>query len=762
MDEATRFDRWPARLQSWRPTLYDAASDVEFTAVGDLLDSGEIVFVHDEIQSQLRELTALRRPDRRWTPAENDEAVRQHLGRTPRRRYGVWVHYPWSRRLVHLLPRDDFRRVRTDRNQYKITPDEQARLASFHIGVVGLSVGNMAAVTLALEGIGGAFTLADFDQLSLSNLNRLRGGVQDIGVDKTVIAARELFEIDPWLDIRLHQGGIQPDAVDEFLIGGGRLDLVVEESDDLWAKIVVREQARQHRIPVIMDTSDRGLLDVERFDREPDRPVLHGLVGHLRADDLRHMSARDKIPIVLGIVDENRMSTRMAASLPEVSTTISSWPQLASGVALGGALVADAARRILLGEHTESGRYYADIEEIVADGQGRLCEPTEPPPPFAVAPEATRPLAVPAQPSLRQADDLGIDTVRWLAAMGTLAPSGHNNQPWRLRWRAGDHVLECRHDPARDAPTLDFELGGTWLAFGAMVENISMAARHLGLDVEARAWPDASQPDLVCAVHLRPGGRRDSDPLLAHVTTRISNRRRDGRQPLPEGAADALRDTCAAAGAALRLLERPDELAELAALVGAGDRISLFDPNLYLDVTHGFRWTPAEVLALPHGLDVATLEFSDTERAGLRLTHQRRVIEELRRIGRGGALEAIGRELVDNASAIGLVTVSGTARKNYFEAGRATQRIWLTATAQGLAIQPTTVLPYLFARLERGHGAGLAPETVTELQRLRTRFSEQFPHRSDNAEAFLFRVAVAGAPTARSLRRPIDEVLALA
>ena len=43
----------------------------------------------------------------------------------------------------------------------------------------------------------------------------------------------------------------------------------------------------------------------------------------------------------------------------EVKETVSTWPQLASDVALGGAMVANAVRRIALGEFTGSGRFYA-------------------------------------------------------------------------------------------------------------------------------------------------------------------------------------------------------------------------------------------------------------------------------------------------------------------------------------------------------------------------------------------------------------------
>src|SRR5262249_9107049 len=152
--------------------------------------------------------------------------------------------------------------------------------------VVGLSVGQASAVTLSMEGVGGRFRLADFDTLSLSNMNRLRASVADIGLKKTHLAARQMFEIDPYLDIRIWPDGLSPASFDEFLLEDGKADLLVEECDDLYLKIAIREYARDNRIPVLMETSDRGLLEIERFDLEPERPILHGLMHDVRADDL--------------------------------------------------------------------------------------------------------------------------------------------------------------------------------------------------------------------------------------------------------------------------------------------------------------------------------------------------------------------------------------------------------------------------------------------------------------------------------------------
>ncbi len=36
--------------------------------------------------------------------------------------------------------------------------------------------------------------------------------------------------------------------------------------------------------PMLMATSDRGLVDVERYDVEPGRPIFHEAVGDIDAD----------------------------------------------------------------------------------------------------------------------------------------------------------------------------------------------------------------------------------------------------------------------------------------------------------------------------------------------------------------------------------------------------------------------------------------------------------------------------------------------
>jgi GNAT superfamily N-acetyltransferase len=203
------------------------------------------------------------------------------------------------------------------------------------------------------------------------------------------------------------------------------------------------------------------------------------------------------------------------------------------------------------------------------------------------------------------------------------------------------------------------------------------------------------------------------------------------------------------------------EIREVGALTGAGDRIAYLDPNLHREITRGLLWTPEEVRAHPAGLDVATLELDPTDLAGLRLAGQWRVMEALDAIGGGRALGDISRARIASASAVGLITVPGTDRNAYFAAGRAIQRMWLTATALGVAIQPMTTLPYLLARAGRGGGDRLTDRSLAELAGIRPSFDRLFETPPDQAETFLFRIFFADPPTARSRRRPLTDILTL-
>ncbi|WP_051183010.1 hypothetical protein [Nocardia vinacea] len=300
------------------------------------------------------------------------------------------------------------------------------------------------------------------------------------------------------------------------------------------------------------------------------------------------------------------------------------------------------------------------------------------------------------------------------------------------------------------------------MAFGALIENIETAAAHLGLRASTRIWPDSDDASLVCTVTLSPDAHRQAAHPITDVITRVTNRRRAQRRLLGEHVSGLFAKVCSDSGGRLQLVSDDDALAELGALAGDGDRIGMLNQAMHHDIMRGYRWTAEEVRNTPHGLDLATAEFTAIERAVLGLLRRWPVAQYLGQIGGGGALADLSRTAVTDASAMGLLTVPGLADTSYLHGGRVLQRLWLAATAHRVAVQPMTTLPYLFARLERGDGQGLNETERATLRDLRARYQRLFDTGPDQAEIVLLRFGHADAPSARSLRRPLDNVLRFA
>ncbi len=190
-----------------RPTVLRMWVASERAALQQLVDDPQ-VDVSDTLDDQLGELVQTRTPSRKLSPEEARETAAELVGGRPLAEYGTWVHYPWLRRLVHVLPEEEFIELRTSRNRYLITAAEQGTLATKRVGIVGLSVGQSVAFAIALERGCGELRLADFDTLELSNLNRLRGTVHDLGLPKVALAARASAELDPYLEVRCFADGL--------------------------------------------------------------------------------------------------------------------------------------------------------------------------------------------------------------------------------------------------------------------------------------------------------------------------------------------------------------------------------------------------------------------------------------------------------------------------------------------------------------------------------------------------------------------------
>ncbi|GIV32599.1 MAG: hypothetical protein KatS3mg031_0134 [Chitinophagales bacterium] len=750
----------------YKPLFYRLSDARDAERFEELLDTPGLR-VSDELNGQLRELIKLKNPTIRFSPDELNRAAREYLQGRPSSAYGVWVYYPWLNHVVHILDKEEYRLLRTNRNQYKITPEERAILETKKIGVLGLSVGQSVALTLSMERGYGELRIADFDVLELTNLNRIRSGVQDLGLLKTVSTARQIAEIDPFLNVKCFHQGLTEDNLEEFLLEGGKLDLLIDECDGLDIKILARLKARELKIPVLMETSDRGMLDVERFDLEPNRPILHGLIDHLDLNpaNLKGLTNEEKIPYVLPMVGLETMSDRLKASMLEVEQSITTWPQLASDVILGGALSASVCRRIFLDQFRASGRFFVDINEIVSEDSkyrfNQVAEETQLETPVIAEEVDVKSLAArDGQIALTPAQAAG------LVEAAIRAPSGGNNQPWK--WVYEGRNLYLLLDRNRATAFLDFEQAGSYLSLGAATENLVLQAHRFGLEVSVETFPDAQNPLLAAVFRFFHGAppagitveSHQHDGLADAIGIRLTNRLIRERKNIEAIRLFELQHIGqTVTGAEVKLITGAEAMKQVGELISRTDRIMLTHREGHKGFVSEIRWTEEEAQRTRDGVDLATVDLTPGEIAGLKIARNWSVVKTLNNWGGGSVFEKLSRKGVAAASALGLITMPGTDSLHYFLAGRALERLWLYANLHQIALQPMTALPFMLLRLVRGNGQGLSEGNIKDLHRIRLRLHQLFDVGENRNPAFLFRLLVAEDPKVKSLRRPLEEVL---
>lgn len=302
------------------------------------------------------------------------ELLEQHYGGQPAWRLGTWVYFPWNDQLVHVLARPDFEALRTIRNRDLITAEEQAKLFELKAAAFGMSVGSAGALALAVSGISRQIKLIDGAVISGSNLNRILTGVSSVGLGKATVIGRQIYEMNPYSAVH-YVDKVTVNNIAEIYDRPWPVDLAIDEIDDIEMKVRIRYEARARKVPVIMATElgDTIMLDVERFDQEPGRPLFHGLVpGIERLLDSSIENYREWTRHAVRIIDPVNMPLKMQKSLLKIGTNIVTHPQLGSTVMMTGGVLAFAAKNIALGNPLKSGRYVIALEkELLADHQTR-------------------------------------------------------------------------------------------------------------------------------------------------------------------------------------------------------------------------------------------------------------------------------------------------------------------------------------------------------------------------------------------------------
>jgi nitroreductase len=343
---------------------------------------------------------------------------------------------------------------------------------------------------------------------------------------------------------------------------------------------------------------------------------------------------------------------------------------------------------------------------------------------------------------------------------GNSAPSGENCQPWHFRV-AGDTV-ELHLLPERDPSAYGWGQRASYLAHGAVIENIVIAASAENMRAMVTYLPDASRPYLTGIIRFVRDARVTADPLAAAIPSRMANRKSYARVPLSELDRQALKDAAEGESEiAFALCEDSGDMRLLGRIGSTNEEIMLANPALHDFFFSHVNWTKEEDERKKVGFYIKTLELPPPAVLVFKLLAKPVLGRFLNRIGMNRVVARQNAATNAAASAIGAFALAKTDPLDFILAGRAIERVWLTATARGLAFQPLAGIPFFKLRIDAGEPEPLVP---AECARVLTVAAEagRILGTGDQHLAFMFRVGHAPLPSAHAVRFPLSAVVTIA
>lgn len=349
------------------------------------------------------------------------------------------------------------------------------------------------------------------------------------------------------------------------------------------------------------------------------------------------------------------------------------------------------------------------------------------------------------------------EKLRRILEAGNSAPSGENCQPWRFALTG--ETIDVHLRPERDRSVYNWGQRGSYLALGAVVENLSIAASVEGMAARVAYFPNGESDTLVARVSLRADAAILPDPLASVILARTTNRKPYLRRALPPGAKEALERAAEEAGGA-RLVWCDDLRGKerLGRVGSTNEEVMLGNRALHDFFFEHVNWSAEEDAAKKVGFYIRTLELPPPARMMFRLMRSWQAMRIFRALGFPRLVAAQNAKTNAAAAAFGALVIDTTSPLDFVRVGRAAERLWLAAAARSLALQPLTGVLFFNLLLEEGDGSIFSRKEKEVVRAAYAAAQETFGVRAGRI-AFMFRIGESQPPSARAARFPLEKAL---
>jgi hypothetical protein len=436
-----------------------------------------------------------------------------------------------------------------------------------------------------------------------------------------------------------------------------------------------------------MDTSDRLMIDIERFDLDPDYPIMHGMVDeNLDYDFLKSLkTSKDKLPYILPFAGIDQISDRMAASALELGTSITSWPQLATEVQIGGALAARKCRNIILNSETANGgRYYHEGNEelytipYVQFEKNRFSRKRE----------------VPISINDHKIKLTRNRLLESILQEAICSPSAANLQNWKFYINDDKIIVSFERD--YNASVFDTNSLYSYIGLSIVSSAISIIASKYGLRSDLRINPS---DNLTIEIHFYHENIQ-IDWRYEYLKIRYTNRAQHANNKVKHSILDKISTEFPSKN--IHHFTQNSTIDQLEEVIGEFDSLRLLNTHTHNELfdteLNTSRYHPYQSQI---GLYLEDLLLSSSDQIGVQISKRVEVMNYLKKVNLTGPFNKLSRSLGENKDSYVIITGKLSTTEEIFEMGKVILDYWIHCTRCRLSLHPITSPIPILNNLER-------------------------------------------------------------
>lgn len=262
--------------------------------------------------------------------------------------------------------------------------------------------------------------------------------------------------------------------------------------------------------------------------------------------------------------------------------------------------------------------------------------------------------------------------IKELIHYATLAPSGHNTQPWLFSIR--EDTIEIKPDYKRRLPIVDPDDHALFISLGCALENLIIAANHFGFIVDINYNLLEEKEELI-KVKLTRSNESEKDSLFDAITKRQSTRNKYDGKPLREADIISLKEVTKQEGVIYKIFIKDNEIEPLIKFVREGNILQFKNKDFVNELVSWIRFSKTYAERTRDGISSAVIGAPSIPQWFGKI---------IMKFSSGEKEAQKCEDAIRNSSGLVLFISEDNSKQNWINIGRSFERFALKATQLGL------------------------------------------------------------------------------